>query len=411
MSEANTTEVNTAAVNPEQPRYTKKQVGLMIFAIFTCMILTGLSGYKLLPMQTAIMDYFHIAESSYGILNTAASWVSICCAIPMGFLVRKLRCNITVIIGYFVAMSGIFVQIIASNFTFFVLGRVLEGAGSSFAGLATGALILNLIDRRHISFWSSFMVMASVLPQIIMTKGGTTLMVNSGLAFQQLFWIVIGIYMVALAVFLICVPFSVKVHGIGSSQKPTREQTIRVMKNKNAWFVAIGLIFYHAGSMTFTAYVIRFLTMKGLTQTQAADTYSLTTLIGLASMIAFGFISDRFKTRRKIAMMSFAAAAVAFVVLGIAPANLIWIYVVLWGTLPRSIVGMTNATAAEIAELPADVPIVNSVRNTIAQIGITIIGILMGYGIQYLGYQAMTFILAGGMVVGGFMWFLAKQIK
>ena len=31
MSEANTT-----AVNPEQPKYTKKQVGLMIFAIFTC---------------------------------------------------------------------------------------------------------------------------------------------------------------------------------------------------------------------------------------------------------------------------------------------------------------------------------------------------------------------------------------
>ena len=40
------------------------------------------------------------------------------------------------------------------------------------SGLATGALILNLIDRKHISFWSSFMVMASVLPQIIMTKGG-----------------------------------------------------------------------------------------------------------------------------------------------------------------------------------------------------------------------------------------------
>ena len=40
---------NTAVVQ-EQPRYTKKQVGLMIFAIFTCMILTGLSGYKLLPM-------------------------------------------------------------------------------------------------------------------------------------------------------------------------------------------------------------------------------------------------------------------------------------------------------------------------------------------------------------------------
>ena len=94
MSEANTTEVNTAAVNPEQPRYTKKQVGLMIFAIFTCMILTGLSGYKLLPMQTAIMDYFHIAESSYGILNTAASWVSICCAIPSLVKIILIQSNI-----------------------------------------------------------------------------------------------------------------------------------------------------------------------------------------------------------------------------------------------------------------------------------------------------------------------------
>ena len=110
-------------------------------------------------------------------------------------------------------------------------------------------------------------------------------------------------------------------------------------------------------------------------------------------------------------MASFVAACVAFVVLGLAPANLIWLYVVLWGTLPRSIVGMTNATAAEIAELPADVPIVNSVRNTIMQIGITIAGILMGFGVQYLGYQAMTFILAGGMLVGGLMWFLAKDIQ
>ena len=50
-------------------------------------------------------------------------------------------------------------------------------------------------------------------------------------------------------------------------------------------------------------------------------------------------------------------------------------------------------------------------RAFINSIGITIAGILMGFGVQYLGYQAMTFILAGGMLVGGFMWFLAKDIK
>ena len=74
---------------------------------------------------------------------------------------------------------------------------------------------------------------------------GTTLMVNSGLTFQQLFLIVCGIYAVAAAVWVILVPFSLRIHGIGSSQKPTREQTIRVMKNKSAMLVAFANIFFN----------------------------------------------------------------------------------------------------------------------------------------------------------------------
>lgn len=398
-------------MNPEEPKYSKKQVGLMIFAIVTCMILTGISGYKLLPMQSAIMEHFQITESAYGYLNTSASWVSVVCSIPLGFLARKLRCNITVLLGYSVAVGGILVQVFATNFVIFVLGRMLEGAGSAFAGLVTWALILNLTDRSHVSFWGSFMTMVSVLPQIIMTKGGTTLMVNSGLTFQQLFLIVCGIYGVAAAIWMILVPFSLRIHGIGSSQRPTREQTIRVLKNKSAWLISIATIFFNATSMTFTAYIIKFLTTKGMSQMQAANTYSLTTIIGLASMIVFGLLSDKLKTRRKIAIMSFTAGAVAFVVLGVVPAHLIWLYVVLWGTLPRSIAGLTSATAADIAELPADVPIVNSLRSTISQVGAIIIGILMGYGIEAFGYQVMIFILAGGMLVGAILWYFAKQIK
>ncbi|MCQ2530856.1 MAG: MFS transporter [Lachnospiraceae bacterium] len=395
---------------PQEPEYSKKRVAAMIIAIFTCMILTGLSSYKLLPMQSAIMDFFQIGESQYGVLNTAASWVSVVCAIPMGFLVRKLRCNFSVIIGYLVAIAGIFVQAMSTSFTVFVLGRMLEGAGAGFAGLVTGALILNLVDRKHMSFWSCLMVMATVVPQVIMTKGGTTLMVNSGISFQNLFLIVCGIYGVAILIWIALVPFSVRIHGVASAKKATKEQTRKVYKNKDAWFVAIALIFYNAGSMTFTAYIIKFLTTKGLTQMQAADYYSLTTIIGLVSMIIFGILSDKFKTRRKIAIVSFIAAAVAFVALGLVPGNMIWIYVCLWGTLPRSIAGFTNATSAELAEVPSDIPIVNSVRNTITQIGSIIMGLLMGVLIQYAGYMVTTFIIAGGMLVGAVMWFLAKKI-
>ena len=149
---------------------------------------------------------------------------------------------------------------------------------------------------------------------------------------------------------------------------------------------------------------------KGLSQHSAANYYSLTTIIGLVSMIIFGILSDKLKTKRKIAVMSCFAAAVAFVLLAVLPGNLIIIYVLVWGTLPRSIAVMVQSSSADIAEVPTDIPIVNSVKSTIMQVGSIITGILLGYMIQYLGYDISIFILAGGMVIAAVMWMLAKRI-
>lgn len=394
----------------ENQQYSKVRVGLMLAAVIMMVIITGFGNFKFVPMQTAIMDYFHIEESAYGYLNTASSWITVACAIPFAFLVRKLRCNVSIIIGMLVAAAGIFIQVSTANFVVMVIGRMIEGAGTGFAGLVTFALPLNLASKKRLSFWSSMVVMASVMPQVIMAKGGTTLMINSGLTFQQIFRIIAFVYLGAILIWILLVPFSLRIHGIGSAQKPTREQTKRVIKNKSNWFVAIANIFFNLASITFTAYVIKYLMTKGLSQHEAANMYSITTILGLVSMIAFGILSDKLQTKRKIAIMSFFAGAIAFILLAALPGNLILIYVLVWGTLPRSIAGMTSASAADIAELPADIPIVNSVKNTITQVGAILIGILFGYLIQYLGYDISIYIVAGGMVVGGIMWILAKRI-
>ena len=394
----------------ENAQYSKTRVGLMIFAVFTCVIITGFGSFKFLPMQTAIQEYFHIGESAYGYLNTSSSWVGVVCAIPMGFLVRKLPCNWSVALGFAIALCGIMVQTTTASFILFVIGRVIEGAGSSLVTLVTGSLTLNLVSRKHLSFWSSLMIMAGVLPQVIMAKGGTALMLSSGLSFQTIFRIIGGVYIGMLALWLILVPFSLRISGVASAAKPTREQTLRVMRNKSGILVAIANIFITATTITFTAYVIKFLTTKGIEQSRAADIYSFTTILGLISMIAFGFISDWLKTKRKIAIMSSLAGALAFVLLAVLPANLIFIYVFLWGTLPRSLAGMTSASAANIAEVPTDVPIVTSVKNTISSIGSIFVGILMGYMIQYLGYQFTIYCLAAGMVASAVCWFFAKRV-
>lgn len=396
--------------NAPQMQYSKTSVGFMVFAVLACVIITGFGNFKFIPMQTAIQEYFHIAESAYGYLNTSASWISVLCAIPMGFLVRKLPCNWSVILGYAVAICGILIQITTTNFVLFVIGRMIEGTGSAMVTLVTGSLILNLVPKARISFWSGVMIMAGVLPQVIMAKGGTALMLKSGLSFQRIFLIIGVVYVGAAILWSLCVPFSLHISGVANAAKPTRERTLRVIKNKSGILIAIANIACTATTITFTAYVIKFLTTKGIEPSRAADIYSYTTLLGLVSMIAFGWISDKLRTKRKIAIMSFIAGAVAFVLLAILPSNLIFIYVLLWGTLPRSLAGMTSASAANIAEDPTDIPIVNSVKNTISQVGAIIVGILMGYMIQYLGYQVTIFFLAASMIGGAVCWYFARRV-
>ena len=79
-----------------QQQYSQIRVGFMIFAVFLCVIIIGFGNFKFIPMQGAIQAYFGVGESAYGYLNTSSSWISVACAIPMGFLVRKLPCNVSV---------------------------------------------------------------------------------------------------------------------------------------------------------------------------------------------------------------------------------------------------------------------------------------------------------------------------
>ena len=118
---------DTNTVAPEKPQYSKLRVGLMLGAVIMLLLIKGFGNYKFVPMQTLIMEFYNVGESAYGYLNTASGWVTTICVIPFAFIVRKIRCNWSVIIGMGVAAAGIFVQSVAGSFAMLVIGRVIEG--------------------------------------------------------------------------------------------------------------------------------------------------------------------------------------------------------------------------------------------------------------------------------------------
>ena len=390
--------------------YSRARIRWMIFAVVFCMAIQGFGSFKLIPMQEAIQTYFHISEGAYGIMGSAQNWLMILVSVPLAYVARKVPCKWGLSIGFAIASLGMLLQIFTKSFVLFVIGRITEGGGFGFVSLTSGSLILTLVPENKRGFWSSVNIVAAILPQVIITKGGAFLMSETGLPFQGIFAIICGMYLLAIIIWLIIVPRSVHVHGIADSTKPTKEQTMRVYKNKSNWLISVAFIFANAILVGFTSYIIKYLNLKGLEMSRAASIFSYTTLIGIAATIFFGWLADKLGTKRKLVMIGYASLAVALVLLSVLPANLIFIYIALYSTFPKSITGLTNASSADIAEVPTDIPIVTSVRNMVTQLGSVLMTILMGFLIQYLGYDFTIYVLAVEAFIGAVCWFFARKI-
>lgn len=400
---------STSVVSPE-PVYSKTRVIVMIAAILFCTLAHGFGNFKLIPMQQPIMDYFGIAEGAYGVINTASHYVSIFCAIPIGFIVRKLPCKWTAPLGLAICISGMMVQVLTTSFVVFVIGRVIEGGGMLITTLVSTSFSQNLVPRSRISLWSSLLIFLGVVPQIIITRVGTSLMAT-GIPFQIIFAAIAGLYCISAIVWLLCIPKKARVYGRASSQKPTKEQTMRIYKNPSNWLIAIAGIMINAVTTVFAAYILKYWVSKGLTQSEAADLYTVFTFVGMASMIIVGILSDKLKTKRKLAIPAYIQACIALIIMTFLPANMLWIYIVLYCTLPRGITGLNSASAVDIAEVPTDMPIVNSFKNTVTQIGSVVFGLSFGFVIQHFGYDVGVYVLAVCMAIGAVCWIFAKRVK
>ena len=336
----------------ENVQYSKTRLNLILAALVVYSVVQGFGLFKLIPMQDAIMNYFQIGEGAYGYLTTANNWLLIVATVPMGFIMRKYSCRWTFPIGYLMATAGLVIQLLTHNYVLFVIGRVLEGGGIGFVTLAAHSLILNLVPDNRKGLWASIL-----------------------------------------------------------AQKATKEQTRRVYKNPAVWLISIAFVFYILVSTTFSVYVIRFLMLKGMERGAAATAHSWTTILGIFAMLFSGILADKLGTKRKIVIVSYLACTAALILLPLLPVNLIYIYVIIYGTFPRAIVGLTNVATGELTEVPSDVPIAQSLKNTIMQVGTVLGGIGMGYLIQYTSYSFTSYVLAGGCFLGAICWILAKKIK
>lgn len=381
---------------------------MVIMAII--MFVQGFSMFKLVPMQSAISSYFNIDSGAYSFLTTSQNIFVIAFTIPFGFVTRKITPKWSILIGYVMMMLGGLLEIVTTNYVLFVVGRTIEGGGFGFVTLVIYSAVANIVGPKKAGLWVSIYISLNMVAQIINTRGSTWLMVSKGISFKTIFTGILIAQAIACVLWLFIMPGDFNIIGNTEVIKASKEETMRVYKEPGNWLVAISMGFYLLISTVFSAYAIKYLVVKGLEQSNAANMYSYTTLFSIAAMLISGWLSGKLHTKRKIAIFSYFGCVVTMVCLVLLPKELIFIYIVLFGFVPRAITGMGQAAASDLAESPAQVPIINSLRNTVSQVIALVGGIAMGYAIQYWGYATTIYILAALQAVGGICWIFTKKV-
>lgn len=400
--------INVEGETLQAPATEKANLMLVLLALVGFAF--GFVLFKLLPLQQMIMETYHISEGAYGFLNAAQNYISLVLLIPVGFLFRKWKARQSILfVGCFIVAGGL-IMAFAPNFVFFVIGRAIEGAGVTLVQVLQFSLAANLAKPERRSVVVSIMVSSTMVAQVIYMAMAPSLLAK-GITLPQLNIGIVAVVAVCFIILLAACPKDLKIYGIADSVRPTKEQTRKIFRDKNVWFVTLAYAFFYLAIVAFASYQVMYLMMRGLDMQNASNVVTFSSLLGIAAMIIWGILSDKLRTKRKIAIFSMFATAICMVLLVKTPLAIIWVYTIWLGTLPRSIIGVSNASSPDLADTPSDVAIVNSFRDTVNLAIMIVGGILTGFGLEHLGYDTTIYILGALTAVGGVLWIFAKKVK
>lgn len=388
--------------NQEQKLYNPY---IILAFLFLAAIANGVAMYKIIPIVGPIMKWFHVGEGPIGILVSSTTWMSVVVAVPLGYFIRSVTPKWSLISMYALMIIGGLIGLLAPNFTVLVIGRLIDGIGLLTIIVIAFSLTANLFPEKGRVMATSLITFGAIFGQVI------NLMIQGSLnGWKGLYTFVLIVHVVLAILTLIGFSGKVKISGRTEARKPTKEETRRVYRSSNLWYISIAEGCFMLGIVTLGTYVPTYLSLRGIPLAKANSLYGLAGMIGLVMVLATGVISDKLKTKRKLAIFAFFGSIIPLYLMMKLPIQYIMIYVILIGICPRPVSPTTNAAMADVVENKTDVPIGNSLKEVITKACMIVGTIAIGYMIQYAGYDVTIYAMMAVMAVGGGCWVLATKV-
>lgn len=394
----------------------RRQWSLLVLC-FLGMACSGFCNYKFAPIISSLMQYWNVQEDLIGVLQSAQGWVCIFLLMPIAYLQKKAPPRWTGVLALALLAVGNVIGFAAPNFAVLILGRILEGAGGMMIATLTQVLVLNSFSKRSATAMG-VLTCATYVGQTINLQLANLLVPTHG-------WQAVYLYMAVLegvmgVAWLFYANRSVTTFGLRDPGQPApppppeenkpRRGLRAVITNPGLWLIAIANMLYGVCIIQFNSYVPTYLSTRGMELAAANSLYNVAVICGVISMFSAGFLSDRLHTKRKLAMFAFYASIVIYYLLMRLPLNLIVIFMIFSGLIPRMASTVTFSAVGELLP-PEDVPLGNSLLQMVIQIGNIVGNLFVGFLIRNAGYTVSIYVMMVIMLVGGLCWTFNRRLK
>ncbi len=421
-----------------RPVHNRKQVPLLIIC-FLATICNGFVVYKFVPIISTLMTYWGVQEGQIGILQSANSWLAVVFLIPIAYFQKRVTPRISGGTALIMMIAGNLLGFLTPNFALLIVARIMEGLGSIIINTLTQNLVFNSFSERRTTA-TGILNCGQYVAQVLNIFLANMLVQNFG--WRAVYFYMFLFEVVFIFVWLIFNNNSVKITGLeGYStveqdrKEREKETTVpadgkhagtenakaaklnkrsgmrAVLTNKNLWLLTISSALYGPCIIQFSSYIPTYLMTRGMELTTANNLYNIAVVCGIISMVCSGVISDKLGTRRKLAIFANLATMLIYFLFVHLPLGFVIPFMILFGLIPRMISVLTYSSIKTVISNADDVPLANSVFTTAAQLAGIVGNIILGFLIQYMGYNITVYVLMGILFACALMWVANIKVK
>ena len=403
---------------------------LLVILGFCAILCNGFATYKFVPIISALMSYWGVGEGLIGTLQSSNAIASIAFLIPVGFLLRRWKPRWSGTFGAGLLVFGNLLGYFAPNFVLLIVSRVIEGLGAVTLNNIVHNIVQNHFDNEHRGRPLGIMNMGQyggqflhlLLAELLVSQFGWQIVYLYMCAFQLLFGIVWFIFANDTVTILGIKGKSAALAALKNAEAESRETEqksdgalkviAKLLKNKSFILLCLATAMYNPAIIQFGSYIKTYLqTVRGMTSQAATAVYLVHTICGCIAMFVGGTLSDLLKTRRKIAYVAFLVTIILYFLLMKLPTNLIIIFMILYGLVPKMMHVLSSSALPSVVEDPKNIPVAMSIQGVLSAIVNLLGGILVGFLIQETGYDTTIYVMMIFLFLGALFWFLNKKIK